>query len=104
MRVALCLSAQPRNVSRGIENVLQFFKFDFDVFSHSWWDNKSHKKTFKKILPDASGFNFDNGVEDEVSELIQNDWISKLYDNFNVKKILTEEQNSFIFHKTLRIE
>ena len=95
MRVALCISGQPRNIDRGIENILQFFKFDFDVFSHSWWDNKSHNKTFKKILPDASGFNFDNGVEDEVSELTQNDWISKLYDNFNVKKILTEEQKQF---------
>ena len=43
MRVALCISGQPRNVYRGFENILQNMKFDFEVFVHSWWDNKSNQ-------------------------------------------------------------
>ena len=88
MRVALCISGQPRNVSRGIENILKFFKFDFDVFSHGWWDNKSHEATFKKRLW--------NGVDDEVSEFVQNNWMCEMYNNFDVKKILVEEQKQFV--------
>ena len=84
MRVALCISGQPRNVSRGIENILKFFKFDFDVFVHAWWDNNSNRDTFKKILYD--------GRKDEVSELMNNDWVCSLYENFDVNKILIEKQ------------
>ena len=31
MKVALCISGQPRNAYRGIENILQNMKFNFDV-------------------------------------------------------------------------
>ena len=87
MKVALCISGQPRNVNRGIENILQNIKFDFDVFVHSWWDNKSHTKTFKKILF--------GGRVDEVSEIVQNDWIDKIYEHFDINKILVEKQKQF---------
>ena len=87
MRIAVCISGQPRNVIRGIENILQNMKFDFDVFSHVWWSNKSHKVSFKRILFD--------GTEDEVSEFVYNDWIAKMYENFDIKKILIEEQKQF---------
>jgi hypothetical protein len=87
MRVALCISGQPRNVYRGFENILQNMKFDFEVFVHSWWDNKSNQNTFKKILYD--------GREDEVSEIVDNDWIGKLYGSFNVNKVLIEKQKHF---------
>ena len=87
MKIALCISGQPRNVYRGIENILQNMKFDFDVFAHAWWDRKSHEITFKKRLW--------NGVDDEVSDFVQNDWVSKMYDNFDVKKIVLEEQKQF---------
>ena len=84
MKVALCISGQPRNVYRGIQNINDNMKFDFDVFVHAWWDTDSNKKTFKKILY--------NGVEDEASELMGNDWFGKLYENFNVNKIIVEKQ------------
>jgi hypothetical protein len=87
MKIALCVSGQPRNVDRGIENILQNMKFDFDIFAHAWWDNESHKTTFKKRLW--------NGVDDEVSEFVQNDWISEMYNKFDVKKIVIEEQKQF---------
>ena len=35
MKIALCISGQPRNVHRGIENILQNMNFDLDVFCHS---------------------------------------------------------------------
>jgi len=78
MNIALCISGQPRNVYRGIENILQNLKFDFDVFSHAWWNNNSNGTTFG-----------------EASELVKNDWITKMYENFNIKKILIEEQKYF---------
>jgi hypothetical protein len=84
MRVALCISGQPRNVSRGIENILENMNFEVEVFVHAWWDKNSNKSTFKKILY--------NGVEDEVSQPMENDWVADLYNNFDVNKILLEKQ------------
>ena len=87
MRVALCISGQPRNVYRGFENILEKMEFDFEVFVHSWWDNKANQRTFKKILYD--------GREDEVSEIVDNDWIGKLYGSFNANRVLIEKQKHF---------
>ena len=84
MRVALCISGQPRNINRGVQNILENMKFDFEVFVHAWWDSTKNKSTFKKVLY--------NGVEDEVSELVNNDWVGSLYDNFDINKILIEKQ------------
>ncbi len=84
MKVALCISGQPRNVYRGVQNILENMKFDFEVFVHAWWDNDSNKDTFKKILYD--------GREDEVSEPMNNDWVGSLYQHFNVNKISIEKQ------------
>ena len=50
MRVALCLSGQPRNVYRGIQNITDNMKFDFEVFVHAWWDSDSNENTFKKYF------------------------------------------------------
>ena len=88
MKIALCISGQPRNVHRGIENILQNMNFDLDVFCHSWWDKDSSKQTFKKTLWD--------GREDEVSELVKNDWMSELYEKLDVKKLFIEKQKHFI--------
>ena len=84
MKVALCISGQPRNVYRGVQNILENMKFDFEVFVHAWWDNDSNKDTFKKILYD--------GREDEFSEPMNNDWVGSLYQHFNVNKISIEKQ------------
>ena len=43
MKVALCISGQPRNVYRGVQNILENMKFDFEVFVHAWWDKDSNK-------------------------------------------------------------
>ena len=87
MKIAVCISGQPRSVYRGIENILQFFKFDFHVFAHAWWDKESRKTTFKKRLW--------NGVDDEVSEPVENDWVSEMYNKVDVKQIIIEEQKQF---------
>ena len=50
MKVALCISGQPRNVYRGVQNILENMKFDFEVFVHAWWDNDSNKDTFRSCL------------------------------------------------------
>ena len=48
MKIAVCISGQPRNVDRGISNILNFFKFDFDVFSHAWWSRDAYQNECKE--------------------------------------------------------
>tara|TARA_R100001377_G_scaffold75574_1_gene52175 strand:+ start:6079 stop:6816 length:738 start_codon:yes stop_codon:yes gene_type:complete len=87
MKIALCISGQPRNVTRGIPNILEHLNFDFDVFHHSWWDNKSSTSLFTKS--NAAKIN------DIVSEPVDNNWISMMYENFNIKKLQLEAQVPF---------
>jgi len=79
MKIAVCISGQPRNIDRGILNILNFFKFDFDVFSHAWWSKDAYKNEF----------------EETKSDMVDNSWISKMYQNLDVKKILIENQINF---------
>ena len=79
MKIAVCISGQPRNVDRGISNILNFFKFDFDVFSHAWWSRDAYQNEFEQTK----------------SDLVDNSWISKMYQNFDVKKILIENNTNF---------
>ncbi|KKL28580.1 hypothetical protein LCGC14_2373740, partial [marine sediment metagenome] len=48
MKVAVCISGQPRNVQRGFTyiqpNLLE--RNDCDVFIHTWWDSEQVGKTF----------------------------------------------------------
>ena len=87
MKVALCISGQPRNTTRGIPNILKHLKFDYDVFQHAWWDSASENELFTKS--NAAKLN------DIVSEHVDNDWVSKMYKNFNVKKLFLETQVPF---------
>lgn len=87
MRVALCISGQPRNTTRGIPNILKNLNFEFDVFQHGWWDSNSSNSLFTKS--NAAKLN------DVVSEPVHNNWISKMYENFNMKKLLLETQVPF---------
>ena len=87
MKIALCISGQPRNTTRGIPNILENLKFDFDVFQHAWWDNNSASELFTKS--NAAKLN------DVVSEHVNNDWISAMYRNFNIKKLYLETQIPF---------
>ena len=82
MKIALCLSGQPRNITRSIPNILEKMDFEFDVFCHSWWDKNSINSKFKK-------------EDSVVSSHTDNNWVSQLYENLNIKKILIEEQVNF---------
>jgi hypothetical protein len=87
MRVALCISGQPRNVHRGIKILLYNIKIDFDVFIHAWWDSESSKSLF--IKSNAAKLN------DVVSEPVGDGWLNQIYENYNVKKLLLETQKNF---------
>ena len=87
MKIALCISGQPRNTNRGIPNILKHLNFDFDVFQHAWWDSNSSKELF--IKSNAAKLN------DIVSEPVHNDWITSMYQNFNIKKLFLETQVPF---------
>ena len=83
MRVALCITGEPRNVRRGIKNIHENMKFEVDVFAHAWWDSDSQKSLFVHPAGDA------------VSEPVANSWVSELYENFEVKKMLLDKQIKF---------
>jgi len=87
MKIALCISGQPRNTNRGIPNILKHLNFDFDVFQHAWWDSNSSEELFTKS--NAAKLN------DIVSEPVHNDWITSMYQNFNIKKLFLETQVPF---------
>ena len=88
MKIALCISGQPRNPSRGIPNILKYLNFEFDVFYHAWWDNNSSKNYFTKS--NAAKIN------DIVSEPVKNIWISWMYQYFDIKKLFLGTQINFI--------
>tara|TARA_E500000331_G_C17258181_1_gene714049 strand:+ start:812 stop:1552 length:741 start_codon:yes stop_codon:yes gene_type:complete len=85
MKIAVCISGQPRNVDRGIKNIKEFFKFDFDVFSHTWWDGES------------DGTNFQTQ-----SDAVNNNWMIEVYENLNVVKLLVEKQKQFNVPKNFK--
>ena len=87
MKIAVCISGQPRNTTRGIPNILENLKFDYDVFQHAWWDNNSSKELFTKSNVAK--------LNDVVSEHVNNHWISLMYNNFNIKKMHLETQIPF---------
>jgi hypothetical protein len=95
MKIALCISGQPRNASRGIPNILKHLDFEFDVFQHAWWDNNSSSQLFTKSNIAKT--------KDIVSEPVDNNWISQMYSNFNIKKLLLESQILFDVPKELEI-
>ena len=87
MKIAVCISGQPRNVERGIKILLHNIIDEFDVFVHAWWDSKSAETLFTKS--NAAKLN------DVVSEPVDNTWIDMLYKKYNVKKINLESQIDF---------
>ena len=56
MKIALCLSGQPRYLDEGFyylyENILK--KYSVDVFIHTWWDNEMKNK--KMDLPSSLSY------------------------------------------------
>lgn len=83
MKVAVCLSGQPRNVKLGISNLLRNLDCDIDVFVHSWWDSSSNSITFK------------NSGGHVVQSNVTNNWIGSLYDMVDVKSVLINSQKKF---------
>ena len=61
MKVAVCISGQPRNYKKGFLEIKKWFldKYDCDVYIHTWYDTKSifetgHDYLEKKSFKNAS--------------------------------------------------
>jgi hypothetical protein len=83
MKIAVCVSGQPRNVQLGISNLLSNLDCEVDVFVHSWWDSSSDSIIFS------------NSGGHPVTSNITNDWIGDLYGMVDVKSILVNSQKKF---------
>jgi len=84
MKIALCLSGQPRYIEEGYYFINKYLlnKYDIDVFIHTWWDD-----SFKN-----NEFNFTNIKR---NSLYDEDAIIKLVKYYNPKKIIHEPQILF---------
>jgi hypothetical protein len=86
MKIAICLSGQPRFVEKGVDsfckNILE--NNDVDVFIHNWYDKKDKNKKF-----DSSQFYLDSkvGYQSEKTESILN--------SLSPKKIILEQPKNF---------
>ena len=48
MKIAFCFNGQPRSLLSAYKNIKKFFVGfeDFDVFVHTWWDEKDADSPF----------------------------------------------------------
>lgn len=87
MRIAICLSGQPRNFRLGYDHFNKSLeKYHPDYFLHHWFDPK-----------DSGGyFNiYSNGVENSIASFIEKDTDKKMVEIFNPVKYIFEPQIDF---------
>lgn len=87
MKIAICLSGQPRNFEQGFELFNKsFFNHDVDYFMHHWFDEDDYKKKHY-ILSD--------GQKNRISWTPQQGDEKRIIDLFNPKSFLIEPQKKF---------
>ena len=92
MRVALCLSGQPRALKENIKSIKENFidPYDADVFSHFWFDKRDVGKTFSnKPIYDAVHKRHNKlKLHENAKEIIE--------DLYKPKKLILENQKIFL--------
>lgn len=89
MKIALCISGQPRFVDKGYESTKQFIldKYDVDVFVHTWFD-KHNTTEFRN----AGGGGYDGmKADDNVDEMIM-DLYSPISYHFEPQRIFRTDE------------
>lgn len=86
MKIAICLSGQPRFVEKGIESLNKniLINKDIDVFIHSWFDKDNKDIKFDSSQPHL---NFNVGTQNEKTE--------ELLNSIEPKKIILEKPKNF---------
>lgn len=86
MKIALCLSGQPRYIDEGYKHIYKHIikVYNPDIFVHTWWDKTyiGKKFSFSPHASDRSG-KWDNNT------------ISYIMDKYNPTKIKIEKQKQF---------
>jgi hypothetical protein len=79
MKIAICLSGQPRNFNVSFDSLKEFYfpKYDCDVFIHTWKDKQYNSQFSDKVVENKSN--------------LHGDYINL----FNPKKIMIEDQILF---------
>lgn len=97
MKIAICLSGQPRWIDVGLGNLLSVFSnYDCDYFVHTWWDNNlSRKKTY---LSSNRAFVWEENTLDKIVKILHPKILMhetpKTFEIFNDVDYETKDPNS----------
>jgi len=90
MKVAVCISGQPRNYEKGFSELKKWFldRYDCDVYIHAWKDTKSSVQTSHKFASNKS-YTFTEEDYSKILELYQpKDYCFQLpipFDNHDIR-------------------
>ena len=77
MKIALCLSGQPRFYKNGFNSVKRYIdEYDMDVFFHTWWHDFDLGKKYKKA---------EWSISDDNNLIVENNTFSDLVDLYKPK-------------------
>jgi hypothetical protein len=88
MKIALCLSGQPRFIEDGYKDLYNnlLSKYNVDCFIHTWWDPEMENKDMNTLdMSNPSGRSY----------IYKNNTIDLLYKFYHPKKFIIEEQKQF---------
>jgi len=93
MKVALCLSGQPRFYRGGYEFIKEFILKEYggddvDVFCHFWWDKEGEEVAFKATSPWSLGVEVESKREADGTRLVKDDierGLIELYNPIDIK-------------------
>ena len=91
MKIALCLSGLPRNLNKAYPNIKQQLLDPYlpDVFIHTWYNKED------------IGVPLFNSWGQKIEEQLDNFVLSNIFEKFNPKKLLVENQIDFDLPKKL---
>jgi len=90
MRIAICLSGQPRTIDYSAPNILQYFSgdHDYDFFCHSW-DYNTYKRKKPNPEPDEHPVYWDG------DESVDVNWLTEKINLYKPKKFTIESVGTF---------
>jgi len=94
MRIALCLSGQPRNVRAGWDNLNSTIiqeNSNLDIFVHTWWDESYVGTTFENAYAESLNKTDGPQVEGIMSSIVEEDTIEVIENLYNPREMCVEE-------------
>lgn len=92
MKIALCISGQPRSIEENFKNISsKLLGSNVDVFVHTWFDEKNIDRKFYQI----NGYSeFDKNIEQKT--FLRKDTKEIIQDLYKPKSMIIEKQKAFI--------